>query len=213
MESTETEVRHEDPPETVNEVVSAEPKASQSSDHSFVPEGSGARLAARPLTDEVKNIDLDTAEKRGGPEQEMAALREDMGITETVDPLKALLEAPIGPQSGVWKCPRLNTEFTIRSLDNDAYAEAQEEATRYARNRRTGRMEKDIDGATLSFLVCVAGTTNPNFNAEPVKARFHAMSARDAVKKALLPGEIDKLAEKILQLSGFDEDVEEQGKD
>lgn len=209
MESTETEARHEDPPETVDEVVQAQ----QSSDHSFVPEGSGARLAARPLTDEVKNIDLDTAEKRGGPEQEMAALREDMGITDTVDPLKALLEAPIGPQSGVWKCRRLNSDFKIRSLDNDAYAEAQEEATRYARNRRTGRMEKDIDGATLSFLVCVAGTTNPNFNAEPVKARFHAMSARDAVKKALLPGEIDQLAEKILQLSGFDEDVEEQGKD
>lgn len=211
MESTETEVQApEEPPEAVSTIPGNDPRRT---DHSFVPEGSGARPASRPLTDEVKTIDMDTAEKRGGPEQEMASLREDMGITETVDPLKALLESPVGPESGIWKCRRLNTEFKIRSLDNDAYASAQEEATRYARNRRTGRMEKDIDGATLSFLVCVAGTTSPNFNDQALLKRYHAIGARDAVKKALLPGEIDQLAEKILQLSGFDEDIEEQGKD
>jgi hypothetical protein len=181
--------------------------------HTIVPEGSLARPASEPLTDEVLQIDPQVAEKRDGPEAQMSALREEMGITETVDPLMALLNAPIGPQKSTWKSKRLGVEFEIRSLNNDDYAKAQEQATRFVRNRRSGRMEKDVDGATLSFLVCVAGCVNPNFESQEVKKRFNAMNAQDALKKGLLPGEIDQLAEKILQLSGFDEDVEEQGKD
>lgn len=181
--------------------------------HSIVPEGSVAREAAVPLTDDVLPITPEVAEKRDGPEAQMAQLREDMNITETVDPLMALLQAPIGPQFATWKSRRLKVNFQIRSLDNDAYAKAQEQATRFVRNRRTGRMEKDVDGATLSFLVCVSGCVAPNFEAQEVKKKYNAMNAQDAVKKALLPGEVDQLAEKILQLSGFDEDVEEQGKD
>lgn len=196
MDQTPTPV--EEPPKTVKTIV---------------PEGSVATPPAAPLTDKVQDIDPQVAEKRGGAEQELENLRADMGITENVDPLQALLKAPIGPQSGDWPCRRLGVTFKIKSLDNEVYAKAQEQATRFVRNRRTGRMEKDIDGAMLSFLVVVAGCTNPSFENQQVLAKYKSMGPQDAVKKALLPGEVDGLAEKILQLSGFDEDVEEQGKD
>lgn len=187
----------EEPPETV---------------HSVVPEGSVARVAAAPLSDEVLNIDPEVAEKVKGPEAELDALRQDMRITQTVDPLQALLNSPVGPQEGIWRCTRLGVDFKLRSLSNDLYAQAQEQATRFVRNRRTGRMEKDIDGASLSFLVVVSGTSSPDFTDQRLLQKYKAMGPQDAVKKALLPGEIDAIAEKILSLSGFDEDVEEQGK-
>jgi XkdN-like tail assembly chaperone len=195
-----TKAPREEPPETA---------------HSIIPEGSVAEPAAEPLlpADEVINIETETAEKVSGPQAQMDQLREDMGITENVDPLQALLNAPIGPQTGTWRCRRLGTTFSIRSLDNASYAKAQEQATRYVRNRRTGRMEKDVDGATLSFLVVVEGVTNPSFKDQNVLKKFESIGPQDAVKKALLPGEIDQLAEKILALSGFDEDVEDLGKD
>jgi hypothetical protein len=197
MEGSKTQVAPE-PPETV---------------HSIVPEGSVASPAAVPLSDEILEIDPEVAEKARGAEAELDKLRQDMGITQNVDPLTALLNSPVGPETGVWRCSRLKVDFKIRSLNNDAYAKAQEQATRFVRNRRTGRMEKDVDGAALSFLVVVSGTTNPDFNDQRVLSKYKALGPQDAVKKALLPGEIDALAEKILQLSGFDEDVEDQGKD
>lgn len=182
--------------------------------HSIVPEGSVAMPAAEPLTDpdDVPNIETQVAEKANSPQVELESLREDMGITENVDPLEALLSSPIGPQTGTWRCRRLKTSFQLRSLDNATYAKAQEQATRYVRNRRSGRMEKDVDGSTLSFLVVVEGVTHPSFHDQNLLKKYNALGPQDAVKKALLPGEIDQLAEKILALSGFDEDVEEQGK-
>lgn len=199
MEGSKTQVAPvQEPPETV---------------HSVVPEGSVAQPAAQPLSDDVLEMETETAEKAKGPEAELDRLRQDMGITTSVDPLMALLNSPVGPQEGTWKCQRLKVDFRIRSLSNESYAKAQDQATRFVRNRRTGRMEKDIDGAALSFLVVVSGTTNPDFNDQRLLSKYKALGPQDAVKKALLPGEIDALAEKILALSGFDEDVEDQGKD
>jgi hypothetical protein len=181
----------------------------------IVPPGSEAREAAQPYTEEVLDIDPEVAERRGGPEQEVAQVRETLGVTENVDPLQALLNAPTGPQTGTWFCKRLNVNFQIKSLDNDVYGKVQEESTRFVRNRRTGRMEKDIDSPTMSMLVCAYGTTTPSFTSQTVLKRYNAASPRHAVKAALLPGEVDKLAEKILNLSGYDEedDLEEAGKD
>jgi len=64
------------------------------------------------------------------------------------------------------------------------------------------------------MLVCVYGTTNPNFQSQQLLKHYSAASSRHAVRAALLPGEVDGLAEKILQLSGYneDEDMEETGK-
>lgn len=183
--------------------------------HSIVPEGSVAMPAAESITDpdDIPNIDTEVAEKASSPQVQLEELRQDMGITENVDPLQALLDSPIGPQTGTWRCRRLKVDFRLRSLDNASYAKAQEQATRYVRNRRSGRMEKDVDGSTLSFLVVVEGVTHPSFNDQNLLKKYNALGPQDAVKKALLPGEIDQLAEKILALSGFDEDLEDQGKD
>lgn len=175
-----------------------------------IPEGSIAIPAEDPLTDEVIEVDTDVAEKDAG---EMDAVREQLGITPLVDPLHALLNAPVGPVLGKWACPRLNTEFTVRALDSHEFTQIQERATRFTRNKRTGRMDRDLDATLMSLLVCLDGTVNPNFRDPQLAQRYPNVKSHEIVSIALLPGEVDSLASKILTLSGFDEELEETGKD
>jgi hypothetical protein len=160
----------------------------------------------------VHDIDLDSADSK--QLQELQDLREDMGITELVDPLQALLQAPLGPPQSTWHCKRLKTDFVVRGLTSKEYAAAQEQSTRWNRNKRTQRVERDLDATKLSLLICLHGSVNPNFRDPAVLAKFGVQGApHEAVGAALLPGEIEALAEKVLDVSGFEQDLEEQGKD
>lgn len=178
--------------------------------------GDAASPAAEPLSSDVLDIDTEIAESKEA--KALTEVREQLGITEAVDPLKAILEAPVGPVEGEWHAKRLGTTFKIRALNSREYNQIQDRATRWTRNRRTGRNERDLDPTAMSLLVCAAGTTNPNFNtnAPALKKKYGLDPARrvdELVSIILLPGEIDSLAEKILNLSGYEEDLEDLGKD
>ena len=176
----------------------------------MIPEGSVAQPAADPLDDDVHVVESDTAEKDAG---NLDAVRDVLGITELIDPLQALLEAPVGPVLGKWACSRLNTEFTIRALDSNEFNQIQERATRFTRNKRTGRMDRDIDATTMSLLTISMACVNPDFRANELGKRYPNKQAHEIVAAALLPGEVDALANKVMVLSGFNEDLEDAGKD
>lgn len=180
-------------------------------DELLIPEDSVATPADDPLTDEVIEVDTDVAERKD--ENDMQEVRDQLGITELVDPLNALLNAPIGPVLGKWACPRLNTEFTVRALDSHEFTSIQERATRFTRNKRTGRMDRDIDATVMSLLTIATGSVNPNFADAALLKRYPNKQAHEIVSASLLPGEVDSLANKIMILSGFSEELEEAGKD
>lgn len=175
--------------------------------------GDAASPAAEPISDEVLEADFEVAESK--ETRQLTQVREELGITEAVDPLKAILDAPIGPVTGEWECKRLNTKFAIRALNSREYNQIQDRATRWTRNKRTGRNERDLDPMAMSLLVCASGTTNPNFNNPQIKKKYglNDRQPHEIVSVILLPGEIDKLAEQILNLSGYEEDLEDLGKD
>ena len=85
----------------------------------FVPEGSLAEPAVDPLIDEVMEIDTDDAQTRESGDIEQ--IREELGVSPMIDPLKALLDAPVGPVTSAWACPRLHTEFEIKALSSREY--------------------------------------------------------------------------------------------
>lgn len=176
----------------------------------IIPEDSLAEAAIDALDDEVHEVETDDAD-RG--DSGMAEVREKLGITELIDPLRALLDAPVGPVTDKWACPRLNTEFTIKALTSREYNQIQERSTRFTRNKRSGRMDRDLDATTMSLLVCLSGTVSPDFASPELAKRYPNTQAHDIIALSLLPGEVDGLAAKILTLSGFDEDLEDTGKD
>lgn len=176
-----------------------------------IPEGSVAQPTADPLDDDVLEVDTDIAD--GKEAREMQAVRDELGVTELVDPLQALLEAPIGPVLGSWPCPRLNTEFTVRALDSTEFNQIQERSTRFTRNKRTGRMDRDIDATTMSLVTIASASVNPDFRSPELAKRYPNRQPHEIVSASLLPGEVDSLANKIMVLSGFNDDLEDAGKD
>lgn len=176
-----------------------------------IPPGSVAAAPDDSVSQE--EILIDTEDVQSKEARELLKLREDMGITESVDPLQALLQAPMGPPTDKWRCERLHTEFQVRALTTGEYNQVQDRATRWTRNKRTGRMEKDLDASVMSLLVVAAATVEPNFADPQILQRYRVQEGYKAVSQALLPGEIEAIAEKIMTLSGFDDELEEQGKD
>ena len=178
-----------------------------------IPEGSVAQPAVDPLDEDVLEVDTETADGGGQEAGELQSVRDDLGITELVDPLQALLDAPLGPVLGAWSCPRLNTEFTIRALDSTEFNQIQERSTRFTRNKRTGRMDRDIDATTMSLVTIAAACVNPDFRSSELAKRYPNRQSHEIVSASLLPGEVDSLANKIMVLSGFNDDLEDAGKD
>lgn len=177
----------------------------------FVPEGSLAEPALDPLIDDIVEVDTEDAQSKEAMDIEQ--VRDELGVSHMIDPLKALLDAPIGPVTSKWGCPRLHTEFEIKALTSREYNQIQERATRFTRNKRTGRMDRDLDATLMSLLVCLDGTVSPNFRDPQLAERYPNAKSHEIISVALLPGEVDSLASKILSLSGFDEELEETGKD
>lgn len=163
-----------------------------------------------------EDIDIGEVEEDADPDpldETLAA----MGVGDGVDPVDALLNAPrVVDTDRVW-IKRLNTWFTVQAIDDDRkYDKLVERCTRIVRNRRGGGRSREVDGRRLAKLTVVEYTVHPGF--KPNKDGFEALSERyktnepeNLVSEALYIGEIDALADKILDISGFADDLEIAG--
>lgn len=93
--------------------------------------------------------------------------------------------------------------FKIKAMSGEAYASYRKEALRVT--------AKGVDFDTKRFneLVVINHTIDPNFrDAEAVKAAG-CVTPEQYLYRSLLAGEIDALAAKISELSGFNTTIEE----
>lgn len=116
--------------------------------------------------------------------------------------LDALLGASLEMESSVY-IARLKTSFTIKALSNEDLRKANERATLPG-----PRGEKKTDDQILNAQVIVKGCVDPDFTNKALKDHYGAADEVDCVYKALLPGEIAKLVQAILDLSGFGNEEE-----
>lgn len=97
-------------------------------------------------------------------------------------------------------------KFKIKAMSYDQYEEARRLATIMPR-RKKDRM--DFDGKKFNDKIIVDNTLDPNFkDAESLKAKG-CTTPEQYLHKTLLPGEINELANKISELSGFDKEIDE----
>ncbi|WP_442603815.1 phage tail assembly chaperone [Paenibacillus sp. KN14-4R] len=119
--------------------------------------------------------------------------------------LDALLGATLDLKKEVY-IPRLKTHFTTRAIDNVDLQKAREQASIY---EGTGsKREKRLDNDLFNAVLIAKGCVDPEFSNKALIQRYEASDAADCVKKALLPGELAKLNEAILALSGFGDEEE-----
>lgn len=173
------------------------------------------------LEDDVDVIKLGEAEIEEVELEEEASdlekARATVGASEHEDPLKALLAVDTSqPIQDTHRIKRLGVDFVIEAFQDDkVYDSVVERATHYVR-RKGGNRQRQVDNRRLSKLLVIEGTVYPAFSPRRGQESFAQLAAKygtedpeTLVGRALLPGEIDQLAEKILELSGYDDDLEE----
>jgi len=94
-------------------------------------------------------------------------------------------------------------KFTIRALSEDEVDEISKACQKFGKKGKV-----DFETKKYTRMVAIAGTKDPNFrDAESLKA-VGVISSEEYIKKVLLPGEIENLANEILKLSGY-QDLDE----
>lgn len=122
------------------------------------------------------------------------------------DALQALLGADINVEENVF-IKRLNVDFTIKAIDGKTLNRLTEQATFY--EGKGSNRKKVVDDEKLRGLIIATACVSPDFNNAKLKERYEASDASDCVQKALLFGEIIKINEKIMEISGLSDDDEE----
>ena len=127
-----------------------------------------------------------------------------------MDALEALLSADTNITEQVY-IKRLDTNFTVKALNDEAFKEIQEEATIYIGKGVNQR--KEIDESKLNSLVVVKAVVDENgdllFKNTKLLEKFNAKTAEECVRKALLAGELLKITKVVMDISGFTDDIEE----
>lgn len=147
------------------------------------------------------------------------SVRDALHIGEGVDPVAAFLDvdttAPITDEVAI---KRLGISVTVRAITDDReYERIVDRCTTWVKARRGGRT-KELDGTRLSKLIVANFTVNPPFAAKNGKADFEKLAQKYGtndpeilVERALLIGEIDAISDKIMTISGFEDDYEVVG--
>lgn len=100
--------------------------------------------------------------------------------------------------------------LTIQSLTDREFKNISDEAESSApvgnrRQRRAGATEKDVDSSLFLRLIVAAGVVDPPLDHPTVLQKHGVTRGEQVVDRILLPGEISRVAELIMDLSGFND--------
>lgn len=100
--------------------------------------------------------------------------------------------------------------FVIRPISQKENDELLRKSTR--RVKVNGQLIEHLDGTEYGRRVVVAATVEPSFASEEVCKAYGTMDPLEVPGKMLLVGEYSRLSRAIMELSGLDEDPDEQAK-
>ncbi|WP_010495083.1 phage tail assembly chaperone [Paenibacillus elgii] len=122
-------------------------------------------------------------------------------MTTMTDPLQAFLTADLNVETDVF-IRRLGVSLRIKALDSATLEKAREQAT------FGGRKERVFDGDKFKAILVARMVTNVDFGHADMLTKYNASDSVDCIRKALLPGEIERITEAGAELSGFMDDGE-----
>lgn len=133
-----------------------------------------------------------------------------LNITTTVEQITETVDVPI-LHSGPGKAPVI--PWTLRVLDDDVVDDLRERATKTVKVGRNQR-ERQTDMKKFSSLLVAEATVAPDLADPRLKGKHGSVEPFKMLRKLILPGTITKLADKVMELSGYDDDeLVAEGKD
>lgn len=151
-------------------------------------------------------------------EDPTSQIEEELNIAPGVDPLKAFLEVDTStPPTAKVRIPRLDTEVTIMAItDSRKHERMVQKCQREYKVR--GMRREELDGDRLSKMMVAEYTIWPAFRAghgaeedrsfKELSEKYGTRVPDVLVERVLFPGEIQKVADAIMELGGFDTERE-----
>lgn len=102
---------------------------------------------------------------------------------------------------------RLGIPVTLKGLTEKEITRIKKECT--ASRKVKGNTQEKLDNAEFDAGIIVAGTVNFDWNNKQLLDSISASDGKQFIRKKLLAGEISNLVNKILELSGFNDELEE----
>lgn len=123
--------------------------------------------------------------------------------------------APVGKQEVVISKRFLAEDgspapFVIRPISQEENDKLIRQSTR--RVKVNGQLVEQLDSTEYGRRVVVAATVEPNFASEEMCRAYGTMDPLEVPGKMLLVGEYGKLSRAVMELSGMEDDQEEQAK-
>jgi hypothetical protein len=126
------------------------------------------------------------------------------------DILAKLMETHEVPTATI-QIPRLGIQLELKGLTEKEISTIREECT--DKRKLKGRTETKVNSADFDAGLIVGATTNFDWNNPKLLATKKASDGKSYIRRQLLPGEISFLTNKILELSGFNDELEEEEKE
>lgn len=158
----------------------------------------------------------DDEAKQAAAQEAAREAAEDLHAGKGVDPLEALLQMeerattlretyPVTLMSGQ------TVDFTFRPLEGEEIDKIQERCTNWVKRGRGARVQ-ELDTQDMNALLVSTACISPDWRDQRLRAKYGATHPHEVVRKALLPGTIDGLASRLLELSGYTDDLVASGK-
>lgn len=128
----------------------------------------------------------------------------DITMTET-EIINRLLASEI-PEKTV-SIVRLGIPVTLKGLTGKEVFALRERCTE--RNKVKGREVSRLDEEAFNVGLLALATVSPNWGNSALLQKFNASGKEEVIKRLLLAGELATLGDVVLDLSGFNEELDE----
>ncbi|MHB9946419.1 hypothetical protein CF095_13650 [Clostridium botulinum] len=133
-------------------------------------------------------------------DEEILNMKEEDIINRLLEPTKA-------PEA-TYFISRVGIPITLKGLSEKEINRIRRECT-YTRKERGGRKIEKLDDEEFNAALIEAATVSPNWNNSKLLDALKASDGKQVIKKKFLAGEVSAIGDKVLELSGYNDELEE----
>lgn len=131
---------------------------------------------------------------------------EILNMTEE-DIINKLMEPTEAPEA-TYYIERVGIPVTLKGLSEKEINRIRKECT-YSIKGKRGKITKELDDDEFNAALIEAATVSPDWNNKKLLETLKASDGKQVIKKKFLAGETSAMGDKILELSGFDDELEQ----
>lgn len=135
-------------------------------------------------------------------------LTEEEIIEQTEDEIINKLLEPTDAPEKTYELERLGIHITLRGLNEKEIQRIRKECTIQVRGTRR-QMTKELDDEEFNAALIEKATIKPDWGNKKLLDKMKLSSGREVIKRKLIAGEMTALSDKVMELSGYDDELEE----